>query len=58
MGKYNITIPKSMVLYCFAAVNVYDFDRRVFILSKYIKRKLDAQYDRDVILSIANIFSR
>mgnify|MGYP007133715702 CR=1 FL=1 len=58
MEKYNITIPKSMVLYCFAAVNVYDFDRRVFILSKYIKRKLDAQYDRDVILSIANIFSR
>lgn len=54
--RYTVKIPKSMVLYCFAAVNVYDFDRRVYILSKYIKRKVDMQYNRDVILAFTNIF--
>lgn len=53
-----IKIPKSLILYCFAAVNVYDFDRRVYILSQYIKKKIDYQYDKSVFLAIANMFPR
>ncbi|MEE1054177.1 MAG: hypothetical protein U0L33_07585 [Acutalibacteraceae bacterium] len=34
-------IKKSLLLYCFKAYNVYEFERRVKILALYIRRKCD-----------------
>lgn len=34
-------IKKCLLLYCFKAYNLYEFERRVKILALYIRRKCD-----------------
>lgn len=34
-------IKKCLLLYCFKAYNIYEFERRVNILALYIRRKCD-----------------
>lgn len=34
-------IKKCLLLYCFKAYNVYEYERRVKILALYIRRKCD-----------------
>lgn len=34
-------IKKSLLIYCFKAYNVYEYERRVKILALYIRRKCD-----------------
>lgn len=36
----EISISNGVVKYCFKADNFYDFERRVYLLSKFIERKL------------------
>lgn len=44
----NITIKKSLFLYCYKADNYYDYIRRSNILARYIRRQFDKRYWRYV----------
>lgn len=54
----NITIPKTLLLYCFKAHNYSEYNRRVYILSKYIKKQYDKRVEKAVINSIYGILER
>lgn len=36
----EISISNGIIKYCYKADNFYDFEHRVYLLSKFIKRKL------------------
>lgn len=54
----KIIIPQSILLYCFKADSYFDYNRRVYILSKYIKKQYDKQIEKAVISSIYDILQK
>lgn len=58
-NKYKkIVIPQSLLLYCFKADSYYDYNRRVYILSKYIIKQYDKTVEKALISSIYGICAK
>ena len=58
MKSYEVTIKHNMLLYCFKADTYYDYQRRVWILTCYIKRRFDKAIEKELINAICGCLKR
>ena len=58
MKPYEVTIKKKMLLYCFKADTYYDYQRRIWLLSCYIKRRYDKVIEKELINAVYGCLQR